>query len=158
MARVPQMLTSREAARADKARPAFPRRDGREDDHTEEGHTIKGKPASAIEWAVYVALRGLGWDDEFLDFQVAVYGGRSRFGGGQVLDFVVNAGPRSAVIDVRGFRYHGPSAGRSAADRWREIQIAALPDSPRVIVVWEDVAHQASRLRSLLLRELGARR
>jgi hypothetical protein len=121
----------------------------------ESGHLIDGHRSSGPEWEVYKALRSLGYDDE-VRFQVAAFGGR-RFVGGQVLDFVVKSGPTTVVIDVRGTYWHGPQAGKTACDRWREIQLAAMPDPPRVVVVWEDVATSPDRLRALLLKELGAK-
>lgn len=156
MVKVPTLSPGRKAARAKLRPPLLPAPVKDRPGEPEGGHTIQGYGASAAEWEVYKALRALGWDDE-IQFQASVFGGR-QFPGGQILDFVLHAGPASAVIDVRGLRYHGPQAGKSARDRWREVQLAAMPNAPRVVVVWEDVAHSADRLRSLLLRELGARR
>ena len=157
VAKAPQLTLDRKPARAKAQRPIVPAKVvDRSDNLSEAGHTIQGYSASAAEWAVYTALRSLGWDDE-IQFQTSVFGGR-QFPGGQVLDFVIHAGPQSAVIDVRGLRWHGPQVGKSARDRWREVQLSAMPHPPRLVVVWEDVAESRERLRSLLLKELGAKR
>jgi len=129
----------------------------RTQDVAEDGHKIQGRDASDIEWAVYKGLRSLGWTDDDVSFQVPIHGGRNPVGGGQVLDFVVIIGPNRVIIDVRGRQFHGPTAGKSARDRWREIQVTADPDAAKYVVVWEEVAHNWGRLRSHLLKEVGAK-
>lgn len=127
------------------------------EDPAEAGRTIQGVKASDIEWATYRALRSLGWQDRDISFQVESFGGRSRFGGGQVLDFIVQSGAGTWVIDVRGRAYHGATAGKSARDRIRELQVMGSTTSPpRYITIWEEVAHNWQQLRAVLLRELGA--
>jgi len=153
--RTPQLETRQRTRRTKTRRPTQPELIT-EHAALELGHTINGRKASGPEWEVYKALRSLGYDDE-VQFQVSAFGGR-RFIGGQVLDFVVRSGPTAAVIDVRGIYWHGAQASKSTRDRWREVQLAAMPDPPRVIVVWEDVATSPDRLRALLLKELGANR
>ena len=128
------------------------------EDPAEAGRAIQGQRASDIEWATYRALRSLGYDDNDIMFQVGMFGGRSRFGGGQILDFVVSTGAGTWVIDVRGQAYHGAAAGKSSRDRWRELQVLGSTNTPPVWVnVWEDVAHNWQQLRAQLLRELGAK-
>jgi hypothetical protein len=159
MPTVPQLSTSRSRRRTKRDRPAAPELvTDKAQDTTEAGHSIQGHQASDIEWATYKALRSLGWDDSDLVFQAHAFGGRSQVGGGQVLDFLIERGPQPVVIDVRGQAWHGSAAGKSAADRWREIRLAAMPAPPKLVVVWEEIAHNRDRLRSLLLRELGAKR
>ena len=127
-------------------------------DPAEAGHAIQGSPASDIEWAVYRALRSLGWDDDRVRFEVSFQGGRAMVGGGQVLDFIVDTGTVPVVVDVRGRQFHGASVGKSSRDRMREMQILATSPTPRLLVIWEEVAHQWEQLRALLLREVGARK
>lgn len=130
----------------------------RNQDRTEDGRLIQGREASDIEWAAYVCLLSLGYTDDDIQFQVPINGGRNRVGGGQVLDFVIDLGGGRGgrvILDVRGRRYHGPTAGKSAADRWREIQAVSQPDQPRYVIVWEEEAHNWGRLRSKLIREIG---
>lgn len=156
--RVPQLQVGRKAARGERqtlARPVLVQ--DVTEDPAEVGHLIQGQRCSDIEWATYRALRSLGWSDEQVMFQVSAFGGRSLVGGGQVLDFVVNTGAGAVVVDVRGARFHGPQAGKAARDRWREIQLMAMADAPRLVIVWEDVAHDWSRLRAQLAREVGTR-
>ena len=155
MARVPVLQLGTKPARRERRRPVAPA-PVLETSDVEPGHLIQGHKASGPEWAVYKVLRSLGYDDE-VQFQVSVFGGQ-RFPGGQILDFVIAAGPQTVVVDVRGLRYHGTQAGKAPRDRFREMQLAAMPDPPRVVVVWEDIAVSADRLRALLLRELGAKR
>lgn len=158
MSKVPVLRLGRRAGRGEPRRPGRPERvRDRAQDRAESGHHIHGEKASDLEWAVYTALRSLGWTDKEISFQVRVFGGRALIGGGQVLDFVVDTGGGHVVIDVRGVAWHGPQAGKAARDRWREIQVMATPNAPRYVVVWEDVARDWSRLRALLLREIGAR-
>ena len=126
-------------------------------DPAEAGHLIHGKPCTDIEWATWRALRSLGWDEDRVLYQVSVFGGRSLVGGGQILDFVVDTGAGAVVVDVRGARWHGPQSGKAARDRWREMQLLSMLAAPRLVVVFEDVAHDWARLRALLLREVGAR-
>ena len=126
-------------------------------DRTEEGRTIQGRSASALEWAAYVGLKSIGYTDDDILFQVPISGGRNAIGGGQVLDFVVTTGQGRVIIDVRGRQFHGPQAGRAAADRFREIQAMNQPDQPKYVIIWEEVAHNWGRLRSLLVREVGPR-
>lgn len=158
MARVPILQLGRKPARGARKDPAQPVLVvDRGENKGEPGHLIDGKSASAPEWAVNLVLRELGWGPE-ISFQVPIMGGRALIGGGQVLDFVLNIGPTTTVIDVRGHHWHGAAAGRGAADRFREMQLAAMPNPPKLIIVWENVAYAHERLRAQLLRELGAKR
>lgn len=156
-AKVPTLQPARRKRKAERDRPPTPTLvTDPTTDPTEPGRTVQGKRASNLEWATYKALRSLGYDDSDIAFQLSVFGGR-EIAGGQVLDFVVRAGPRPVVVDVRGARWHGTRTRATARDRWREIQLSALPDPPRVVIVWEEIAHNWRRLRALLLRELGAK-
>lgn len=129
----------------------------RTQDRTEEGHLIQKRQASDLEWAVYVGLLSLGWTDDNIQFQVPINGGRNLVGGGQVLDFVLTNGSQRTIIDVRGRQFHGPTAGKSAEDRWREIQAVNQPDTPRYVIIWEEEAHNWGRLRAKLLKSVGAK-
>lgn len=124
-------------------------------DPAEAGHSIGGVKASDIEWATWRALLSLGWKAEEIQFQVHVFGGRT-LKGGQVLDFVLErAGMTPIVIDVRGREFHGKTAALAAKDAAREFQLAASGKHPRLVVVWEEVAHNWGALRALLSAEVG---
>ena len=127
------------------------------EDPAEAGHRINGKRASDIEWATYRALRSLGWESADIGCQMPGMGGRIQVGGGQVLDFVINQGTMTVVIDVRGRRWHGSEVGKEASDTEREIRLMAGREPRRLVVVWEEVAHDWSRLREFLLEEVGAK-
>lgn len=129
----------------------------RTQDAAEDGHAIQGREASDIEWAVYRALLSLGWTDDEIFFQVPMQHGRIPVGGGQVLDFVVYVGPGRVIIDVRGRQFHGPTSGKSAKDRFREIQAMSDPNTAKYVIVWEETAHNWGRLRSQLLRDVGSK-
>lgn len=113
-------------------------------------YAIQGRPASDLEWRCYVALRKLGWSDEYIQFQTSVLGGRMP--GGQVLDFVLYGFGDVTVIPVNGDYWHrGGIKGEMTS--YNEQIIQTVMPAARVIPLYgADLATDDIALRTLTRR------
>lgn len=110
-------------------------------------YSIQGRRASDLEWRCYVALRKLGWSDEYIQFQTNVLGGRMP--GGQVLDFVLYGFGDVTVIPVNGDYWHAGGV-RGEMTLYNEQIIESVMPAARVIPLYgADLASDAIALRTI---------
>lgn len=98
---------------AKKSRPASTREMPIKDPRDEPG-LINGRPAgSSYEWNIARGLWTLGWEN--FQYQVPLFGGRSRRGG-VVLDFLLPPHPVQIVINPIGEYWHRNVSGDKIED------------------------------------------
>jgi hypothetical protein len=117
-------------ARQSIIKPLFRKPEVLKDEKDEPPFFILGQQAdSKEEWWVYLALTRLAeYSGLTFDYQVPIYGGRSR-AGGLVIDFIVHLGARTFWLDPMGKYWHtGQKEDRDQlanAARRRHVQLIA---------------------------------